>query len=100
MGWNEPYFGVGHEGHIEPSDAALMWAKFMMPLATETELTLVSPTSNRKKTQWTADFIKACYANRFDEVNPCDVDTIEKFAIHDYNCSEKHWRKFYDGTHE
>jgi len=29
MGWNEPY----KEHYIDPSDAALLWAKFLIPVA-------------------------------------------------------------------
>lgn len=98
LGWNEPYF-EDHFGWIYPVDAARMWAKFLQPLAKETGLQLVSPTTNRQKTDWMANFIKACYANRNDEENPCDVNSIKKFSIHDYNCSENYWRRNYGGVH-
>jgi len=81
----------------EPQDVVDYWRKFFMPLAKATDLKLVSPTTGKEedKLMWTADVLKKCYLLKDDPDYPCDVETIQAWSIHDYQCKAKRFRRHY-----
>jgi hypothetical protein len=48
-----------------------------------------------KRIVWFADFLKNCYDRRDERRNSCDVELITKISIHNYDCSESHWRSWF-----
>ena len=95
LGHNEPW----DEGHSAKwnsgKQAAEHFGKYLQPIAEATGLKLVSPSTSVGKYRWMASFLKECYMLRNDKENPCDVDKIKAFSVHDYQCNEKVWRDGY-----
>lgn len=97
MGFNEMYNNLPPED-LTPQKAAEYWRTFVQPAAVAVGLKLVSPTTkaNEKGTVWFADFLKACWDTR-NEALPCDIELIDKFAVHEYDCRESSWEELYRG---
>ncbi|KAL9185522.1 hypothetical protein ACHAXT_003299 [Thalassiosira profunda] len=98
MGFNEMY-NNGPPEDMTPAEAALYWARFVQPAAQAHGLGTVSPTLNKtpQAIRWFSDFLRECDALKNRAINPCDVDLIDKFAIHQYDCREQVWRDWYGG---
>lgn len=84
MGFNEMYNNPGDD--MTPLQAAEYWAKHVQPAAVDQNLRLVSPTVQAKTNavNWFSDFLREC-----DAMVDCDVDLIDVFSIHQYDCREK-----------
>ena len=76
--------GKGYSRQYEWPDKCESGAiKFGVP---STGLELVSPTTRAKRTQieWMASFIAKCWKLRNKQKNPCDVNKIKVWSIHEY----------------
>ena len=96
MGFNEMY-NNGPPIDLTPEEAADYWRFYVQPAAIATNLTLVSPTTkgNDKGVTWFSEFLRICYDHRYDEQHPCDIDLIQKFAVHEYKCKASSWEQIY-----
>jgi len=101
MGYNEPWDTHNPAKFMEHAEAAEHWRNYVQPVSEKMGLKLVSPTTGhglkkrRRKFEWMAGFLKECYTRRNLKENPCDVDKIKIFSVHDYRCKGKLWRQNY-----
>eukprot|EP00554_Chaetoceros_debilis_P004470 CAMPEP_0194095850 /NCGR_PEP_ID=MMETSP0149-20130528/57038_1 /TAXON_ID=122233 /ORGANISM="Chaetoceros debilis, Strain MM31A-1" /LENGTH=781 /DNA_ID=CAMNT_0038781811 /DNA_START=53 /DNA_END=2398 /DNA_ORIENTATION=+ len=98
MGFNEMYNNPPPID-LTPAEAAIFWGKYVQPAAVANGLILVSPTTQNKDTgiEWFADFLKQCCDRRF-QTDPCDIEIIKRFAVHEYeNCESNRFEKGYGG---
>ena len=96
MLFNEPYL---HLGYFKPELAAEHLRKVFIPAADALGYGIASPTFHHAHTDWTAEFLVACYLERNNEEFPCDVTKITKFAMHDYYCFQSFWKDTYEIKH-
>lgn len=104
MGMNEPEdWHLPHKNY-SPEEAEIMWSKFIQPLHSVYNLTLVSPTVNTPgwggwTGDWFAAWLSACYANRNRTVFPCDVNLVGRISVHYYTCMASRWEQEYGFPH-
>lgn len=69
-----------------------------MPAASALNLQIISPTTGFKeeKITWMSEFLVYCYEMRND-VQPCDINTIAKWSVHDFKCQANQWEENYGG---
>jgi len=81
---------------ISPTDMAEIWAEYMMPISELFDLKLISPTFgyHDKHCEWFVDFLKACWDLR-NASTPCDVETIDTFSVHYYQCPQHDHLKYF-----
>ena len=99
LGFNEPWDTnpeLKAQKYIEPEVAAKYWAEYYMPIAKQTGLKLVSPSTTMKISGpnpfgWFVTFLKTCW-----ELETCDVKTIEVIAMHHYTCFHEEMVDTYD----
>jgi len=104
MGFNEPYSSHSEDSSyakkgaksITGAEGAEWWRLYIQPAAQQTGLKLVSPTTgiSSQKVGWLIDFLAACYDNKDQEENPCDVELIKVYSVHEYKCYAGYWRKY------
>mmetsp|Transcript_9528 Transcript_9528/g.14283 ORF Transcript_9528/g.14283 Transcript_9528/m.14283 type:complete len:632 (-) Transcript_9528:110-2005(-) len=82
---------------LTPEVAAFYWGKYVQPAAIANKLILVSPTTahSQKGMAWYTTFLKRCYDNRNDPQYPCDVEVIQRLAVHEYECTSSVWDTSY-----
>uniref|UniRef100_A0A7S3VFA0 Asl1-like glycosyl hydrolase catalytic domain-containing protein n=1 Tax=Chaetoceros debilis TaxID=122233 RepID=A0A7S3VFA0_9STRA len=97
MGFNEMY-NDPPPIDLTPAEAAIFWGKYVQPAAVANGLILVSPTTSNKDKgiKWFADFLKQCYDRRF-QTDPCDIEIIKRFAVHEYMCYSDLFEEGYGG---
>lgn len=89
MLFNEAYISTVSAKWIEPTDMVEYFRKYFIPAAEETGLKIVSPTFNGKDpdhVEWMAEIFAACWLLKDDEEFPCDIEKMEVFSFHGYNC--------------
>jgi len=108
MGYNEPYAGSSADTTgqaafdnkgaktMDPVLGADVWRQIVQPVAEQTGLKLVSPTTgiSSQKASWLITFLQACYDQRNNATFPCDVTKIVRWSIHEYKCFGSYWRKY------
>lgn len=92
MGFNEMY---NNDHDFSPEEAAFYWSKYVQPAAAANGLKLIGTTFNAMSDAWAADFLRRCFDRRHDPKYPCDIHLIEKFAIHQYDCKQAMWERWY-----
>ena len=92
MGFNEMYNNPPPVD-MTPLEAAQHWTQYVQPAGVYHNLKLVSPTLNAKPNavSWFSDFLRACR----NTITECDINLIDVFAIHQYDCRESLWRNRY-----
>ena len=96
MGWNEQY--IKPSTKMTPQHMAYYYGKYLQPAAKASGLKIVSPTLNVGSVAWFAEFLDHCYQAKDDVQNPCDIFSMEKFAIHTYDCRYDLWTNGYGGN--
>ncbi|GFH49990.1 hypothetical protein CTEN210_06468 [Chaetoceros tenuissimus] len=96
MGWNEQY--INPSTKMTPKHMAYYYAKYLQPAAKASGLKIVSPTLHGGSVAWFAEFLDHCYKAKGDAQNPCDIFSMEKFAIHTYDCRYDLWTNWYSGN--
>ena len=98
LGFNEPWDqspNLKAKKYIPPEDAAKYWGEYFMPVAKQTGLKLVSPSTTMKTSSnqfgWFVNFLKSCW-----ELDSCDVKTIDVIAMHHYTCFHDEMVDTYD----
>lgn len=101
--WNEPYSvhaeGPKKEKYLSPKEGAEIMGRVIQKVADTYDMKLVSPVTgdSDKKLGWMAEFLKACWEKRNLAENACDVSKIKAFAVHNFKCKEKKFRKEFKG---
>lgn len=95
--FNEPYKNTAQVGGpsiavITPEEAIKAWGK-INELAKQTQLKIVSPSTSVETAalKWTSEFLKLCH----DRPLTCDLNLIEAFNVHGYECTSKYWQDTY-----
>lgn len=83
--------------YIATDQLVEMWRNVMQPAAQQAGLKLVSTTTGapHQKVSYLTAFLAGCWEQRNAETNPCDVNLITAFSVHDYKCAESYWQENY-----
>lgn len=94
ISFNEPYTD---DNKMTGSEIADYWRKFVMPAARQAGLRIVTATATENNVDILAFQLKRCWDHRASD-EPCDVELIHAFNMHNYNCKQSFWESHYSSS--